>query len=59
MKEDTMLIERKEIKQSKLCWCGLKANYHHIASTKRRDKKRTVWYQCPNGHKIYDSIDDR
>ena len=34
------------------CWCGLTAVFHHRASIERRDGKKTVWYKCPDGHRV-------
>lgn len=53
-----MKIDDKEVKETIRCWCGLEANFHHISTTRRRDRKRTVWYKCDNGHRVYDDIDD-
>lgn len=51
-----MKVNGKEIKETIKCWCGLTATFHHIPSSHRNDGKVTIWYICPNNHKVFDEI---
>lgn len=51
-----MIKDGYEIKETLKCWCGVSGDFHHVSSANRNDKKKTVWYKCPYGHKIYDEV---
>jgi len=41
-----MIVDGYEVKDRIKCVCGLMAKFHHITSTHRNDKKKTIIYRC-------------
>lgn len=51
-----MMISGYEVDDTIRCWCGLESPFHHLSSGIRKDNKRTVWYKCPDRHRMYVEI---
>lgn len=53
-----MLRDGKEVKEEVRCWCGATAYFNHVASTSRKDGKKTVIYKCISNHTTFEEIND-
>jgi len=53
-----MLKEGLKVKETEECWCGSISNFHHMSDTTRKDGSRTVWYVCPNKHRVGYQVKD-
>jgi hypothetical protein len=42
----------------KCFYCEITAAFHHIASSMRKDGKRTIIYVCPYGHRTFLEVTD-